>query len=190
MAMLTDLPTKTIKKLYTIIKSIKTITIMIYTEKQRNIAMELEKLTNHRFNVESLKKKLTEIFGKEIDGFELGYEDVENFPDWDYMFSVEDNEIGGDFDIYVLMHRSKIEFGVTDTFGNSFYVTEVGYDFTNPIIEKYGREWFEVTNEKYDITQPNWWFVAEFEDGILHMNNDIGVILLIQKDGKELCSYI
>ena len=121
---------------------------MIYNEKQRKISMELEKLTNHRFNEETLKKKLVEIFGKKIDGFELGYKDVEDFSDWNFMFSVEDNEIGGDFDIYVLMHRSKIEFGVNDTFGNTFYVTEVGYEFAPPIINKYGREWFDATDSR------------------------------------------
>ena len=36
----------------------------------------------------------------------------------------------------------------------------------------------------------DWWFVAEFDDGILHMNNDIGMMILIQKDGKELGCYI
>lgn len=163
---------------------------MIYTEKQQKVAMELENLTNHRFNVESLKKKLTEIFGKEIDGFELGYEDVEDFSDWNYMFSVEDDEIGGDFDIYVLMHRSVIEFGTNDTFGNSFYVTEVGYEFTPPFIHKYGREWFDASDKQFDVTQADWWFVAEFEDGVLHMNNNDGIMLLIQKDGTELGCYL
>lgn len=163
---------------------------MVYSKKQESIAMALENLTNHRFSVESLKKKLTEIFGKEIDGFELGYEDVTNFPDWNYMFSVEDDEIGGDFDIYVLMQRNFIVHNTTDEFGNTFYVTEVGYDFAPPTINKFGREWFDATNRGYDITTPNWWFVAEFDEGILHMNNDIGVMLLIQKDGKELGCYI
>lgn len=163
---------------------------MAYTEKQGKIIMELENLTNHRFNEESLKKKLTEIFGKEIDGFELGYKDVEDFSDWNYMFSVEDNEIGGDFDIYVLMHRSVIEFGVSDTFGNSFYVTEVGYEFATPYINKFGREWFDATDKQFDVTQADWWFVAEFEDGVLHMNNNDGIMLFIQKDGKELGCYI
>ena len=163
---------------------------MVYTEKQRKIAMELEKLTNHRFNEETLKKKLTEIFGKEVDGFGLGYEDVEDFSDWNYMFSVEDSEIGGDFDIYVLMHRSVIEFETKDTFGNSFYVTEVGYEFAPPFIHKYGREWFDATDNKYDVAQADWWFVAEFEDGVLHMNNKDGIMLFIQKDGKELGCYL
>jgi hypothetical protein len=163
---------------------------MVYTERQRRIAMELEQLINHRFNEETLKDKLTEIFGKEIDGFELGCEDVDYFSDWNYMFSVEDNEIGGDFDVYFLTHRSVVQYGNKDLNGNTLYVTEVNYEFTNPIINKYGREWFDATDKEYDITQADWWFVAEFEDGSLHMNNDIGMMLLIQKDGTELACYI
>ena len=56
-------------------------------------------------------------------------------------------------------------------------------------INKYGRKWY-ICDEKFDITMPNWWFVAEFEEGVLHMNNEIGVMVLIQKDGTELMCYI
>lgn len=163
---------------------------MIYTDKQQEIANKLECLTNQRYSLEKLKNKLKEIFGKEIDGFELGYQDVDTFPDWNYMFSVDDNEIGGDFDIYVLFHKCMVEFNSADNLGNSFYITEVGYEFAPPIINKYGREWFDATNRGYDVTSPNWWFVAEFEDGVLHMNNDIGLMILIQKNGTELGCYI
>lgn len=103
---------------------------MVYTKKQRKIAKAMESLVHKRFNEETLKAELTKIFGKEIDGFELGYEDVEDFPDWDFMFAVNDDEIGGDFDVYVLMHKNK------DMFGNTLYVTEVAYDFCNSIIIK------------------------------------------------------
>lgn len=101
---------------------------MVYTKKQREIVKAMESLVHKRFNEETLKAKLNKIFGKEIDGLELGYEDVEDFSDWDYMFSVNDDEIGGDFDVYVLMHKNK------DMFGDTFYVTEVGCDFCNSII--------------------------------------------------------
>jgi hypothetical protein len=103
---------------------------MVYTKKQRKIAKAMESLVHKRFNEETLKAELNKIFGKEIDGFELGYDDVEEFPDWDYMFAVNDDEIGGDFDVYVLMHKNK------DMFGNTLYVTEVAYDFCNSIIIK------------------------------------------------------
>jgi hypothetical protein len=92
------------------------------TEKQTAIVIALEHLVQRRFNKESLEKELSRIFGQPIT-LELGCEDVDYLSDWNYMFNVENDEIGGDFDIYVLMHRNK------DIWGNTMYVTEVGYDF-------------------------------------------------------------
>lgn len=92
------------------------------TEKQIAIVIALESLVHRRFNKESLEKKLSDIFGQPIT-IELGCEDIDYLPDWNYMFNVENDEIGGDFDIYVLMHRNK------DIWGNTMYVTEVGYEF-------------------------------------------------------------
>ena len=93
--------------------------------RQVDIINKLEKLVHNRFSVESLEKKLSEIFGGEEIHIELGYLDVEDetASDWNYMFTSEQDVIGGDFDIYVLMHRNK------DCSGNTMYVTEVGYDF-------------------------------------------------------------
>ena len=93
--------------------------------RQVDIINKLEKLVHNRFSVESLEKKLSEIFGGEEIHIELGYLDVEDetASDWNYMFTSEQDVIGGDFDIYVLMHRNK------DSSGNTMYVTEVGYDF-------------------------------------------------------------
>ena len=94
-------------------------------ERQISIINRLEKLVHNRFSVESLEKKLSEIFGGENIHIELGYIDVEDetAPDWNYMFTSEQDVIGGDFDIYVLMQRNK------DNNGNTMYVTEVGYEF-------------------------------------------------------------
>ena len=97
------------------------------TEKQREIAQQLEDLVHQRFNKETLEKRLSDIFKEEIH-IELGYEDVEDFPDYNYMFSSDNEEYGGDFDIYVLMHKNLQK----DCFGNDMYVTEVGYDFAFP----------------------------------------------------------
>lgn len=93
--------------------------------RQVSIINKLEKLVHNRFSVESLEKKLSEIFGGEEIHIELGYLDVEDetAPDWNYMFTSEQDVIGGDFDIYVLMHRNE------DSSGNTMYVTEVGYEF-------------------------------------------------------------
>lgn len=97
-----------------------------YTQ-QILIIQKLERLVHNRFSVESLEKKLSEIFGGEKIHIELGYLDVEDetAPDWNYMFTSEQDVIGGDFDIYVLMHRNK------DNNGNTMYVTEVAYEFFN-----------------------------------------------------------
>ena len=93
--------------------------------RQVDIINKLEKLVHNRFSVESLEKKLSEIFGGEEIHIELGYIDVEDetAPDWNYMFTSEQDVIGGDFDIYVLMQRNK------DWNGNTMYVTEVSYEF-------------------------------------------------------------
>ena len=95
--------------------------------RQMSIIHKLEKLVHNRFSVESLEKKLSEIFGGEKIHIELGCIDVEDetAPDWNYMFTSEQDVIGGDFDIYVLMQRNK------DCNGNTMYITEVGYEFFN-----------------------------------------------------------
>jgi hypothetical protein len=93
-------------------------------EQQREIKLALESLVHQRFNKESLEEKLSQIFNEKIT-IELGCEDVEEFPDWNYMFTSEQPIIGGDFDVYVLMQKNK------DMLGNTMYVTEVGYEFTN-----------------------------------------------------------
>lgn len=95
--------------------------------RQVDIINKLEKLVHNRFSVESLEKKLSEIFGGEEIHIELGYLDVkdETASDWNYMFTSEQDVIGGDFDIYVLMQRNK------DINGNTMYVTEISYEFFN-----------------------------------------------------------
>ena len=94
-------------------------------ERQVSIISKLEKLVHNRFSVESLEKKLSEIFGGEEIKIELICEDVDYLADWNYAFTSEQDVIGGDFDIYVLMQRNK------DNNGNTMYVTEVGYEFFN-----------------------------------------------------------
>lgn len=86
------------------------------------IIIKLESLVGRRFNKKTLEQELSKIFKEEIH-IQLGYEDVDNFPDYNYMFYSENEEYGGDFDVYVLKQRHK------DDSGNNLYVTEVGYDF-------------------------------------------------------------
>ena len=47
--------------------------------------------------------------------------------DWDYMFTSEQDVIGGDFDIYVLMHKNNR----VNLDGTSFLVTEICGEFFN-----------------------------------------------------------
>ena len=97
---------------------------MRYTNKQLEIINQLEGLVHYRFNKKTLEKKLSEIFNEPIK-LVLGYQDVKDFSDYDYMFTSDKEEIGGDFDIYILKHKH------TDINGNTWYVTEVGYEFFN-----------------------------------------------------------
>lgn len=59
-------------------------------------------------------------------------------------------------------------------------------DVTPPKVTKYGREWFE-TYEDYAFVEnnPNWWFTAEFTEGKLYINNLLGIMLLIEPDGRR-----
>lgn len=64
-------------------------------------------------------------------------------------------------------------------------------DVTPPKVTKYGREWVE-TYEDYAFVEnnPNWWFTAEFAEGKLYTNNALGIMLLIEPDGRRLESHI
>lgn len=97
---------------------------MKYSEKQVAVVLALENLVHKRFNKDSLEKELSKIF-KEPITIELGCEDVDYLSDWNYMFSSENDEIGGDFDIYVLKHKN------TDIWGNTMFVTEINAEFFN-----------------------------------------------------------
>lgn len=124
-----DILKNTYNKLETISKSILEEEILNLENKENKtpqdiIIERLENLVGQRFNEKTLNEELSSIFNEEIK-VELGYEDVEEFPDYDYMFESQNNEYGGDFDIYVLKHKA------TDFLGNDFYVTGVGYDFYN-----------------------------------------------------------
>jgi hypothetical protein len=97
---------------------------MIGARKRMEVVDALDNLLHKRFNKESLEKKLSEIFEEEIH-IALGCEDVDYLTDWDYMFTSEREDIGGDFDIYVLFHKDMRK-GCDDA---QFMVTEVAYDF-------------------------------------------------------------
>lgn len=59
-------------------------------------------------------------------------------------------------------------------------------DTTPSVISKYGREW-KHASEKYDVgNDADWWFIAEFAEGSLYMNNVLGIMLFIERTGNEL----
>lgn len=59
-------------------------------------------------------------------------------------------------------------------------------DTTPSVISKYGREW-KHASEKYDVgNDADWWFIAEFAEGSLYMNNVLGIMLFIERNGNEL----
>lgn len=97
---------------------------MIGATRRMEVVDALDNLLHKRFNKESLEKKLSEIFEEDIH-ISLGCEDVDYLTDWDYMFTSEREDIGGDFDIYVLFHKDMRK-GWNDA---QFMVTEVAYDF-------------------------------------------------------------
>ena len=54
------------------------------------------------------------------------------------------------------------------------------------VITKYSREW-KISTEKYDVgNDADWWFIAEFAEGSLYINNVIGLMLFIERNGTEL----
>ena len=89
---------------------------------QLDVISKLENLVYQRFNEETLNEELSKIFGEEIK-VEIGCEDVDYLTDWDYMFTSNQDIIGGDFDIYFLKHREN------NVAKETFMVTEVGYEF-------------------------------------------------------------
>lgn len=96
------------------------------TEKQRIIIGAMQELVHGRFSKESLEEQLSMIFEEPIT-IELGCEDVDYLTDWNYMFTSNHKDWGGDFDVYVLMHKENRKcFG-----GATFMVTEIGYEFFN-----------------------------------------------------------
>ena len=94
-------------------------------QRQHDISTKLAKLLFKRFNEKTLEEELSKIFGGEKIHIELGQEDVDYLTDWNFMFTSEQEDIGGDFDIYVLYHKEKR----VGHDGATFMVTGVDCDF-------------------------------------------------------------
>jgi hypothetical protein len=93
---------------------------------QKFVITELEKLVGRRFSLETLEMELKKTF--KLDDY-IGIEDVTSdkddcdTSDYNLMGCLNAHGIFCDFDIYFLKLRKK------DWDGNTFYVTEVGYEF-------------------------------------------------------------
>lgn len=85
------------------------------------IIKKLEALVHKRFNMDSLRQELEQIFNTKIDLYPSEVEAVELSGDECVSFGIGDSF--GVFDIYYLPHIR------TDMSGNTLYVTEVGYAF-------------------------------------------------------------
>jgi hypothetical protein len=95
------------------------------TTRQKNVQNALHALVHQRFNKKTLESKLKYIFG--VNSITLcECEDEYWSGDWYYSFEINDEELGGFFDIYHLMMRPKPK---DDDDGLRFYVTEVSIGF-------------------------------------------------------------
>lgn len=92
------------------------------TEVHERIAMQLEKLVHNRFNKETLNEALSHIFQQPIRAELVGEDDI-NAIDWELYFEVDSSYVKGGFSVYFLPHKNR------DCFGNTIYITEVGYEF-------------------------------------------------------------
>lgn len=74
----------------------------------------LEKLVHKRMTESELNERLTQIFGREVK-VEQGQYDEDWHGDDYYTFCVDDEEIGGYFDIYYLKTNGQDKFYITET---------------------------------------------------------------------------
>ena len=94
------------------------------TKLQKQIATYLEELVGKRFNEETLKHRLTDIFQWEVKVEDISDKEDE-LADYNFVFGFgdTDSELYGFGDIYFLkMRREGFD-------GSTFYVTEVNVDF-------------------------------------------------------------
>ena len=139
------------------------------TIKQSKIELLLNKLVHLRFNKETLEKKLSEIFGETII-IELGCDDADYLSDWNYMFTSNNEEYGGE----------KI-----DIHGATFMITEINCDFflkyyNMENIKKFSSKGISITREDYE-SLPLPMYAYEF--------NDEQMQTLVENIANSLCAY-
>lgn len=85
------------------------------TERQRELSKALEDLCSYRLTKEELNEKLTRLFGKAVEVEEGQYDEDWQGDDY-FTFAVDDDELGGYFDLYYIQMPRRPEL---------FFITEV-----------------------------------------------------------------
>jgi hypothetical protein len=85
------------------------------TERQRELSKALENLCSYRLTKEELNEKLTRLFGKAVEVEEGQYDEDWQGDDY-FTFEVDDDELGGYFDLYYIQMPRRPEL---------FFITEV-----------------------------------------------------------------
>jgi hypothetical protein len=85
------------------------------TERQRELSKALENLCSYRLTKEELNEKLTRLFGKAVEVEEGQYDEDWQGDDY-FTFAVDDNELGGYFDLYYIQMPKRSDL---------FFITEV-----------------------------------------------------------------
>ena len=85
------------------------------TERQRELSKALENLCSYRLTKEELNDKLTRLFGKAVEVEEGQYDEDWQGDDY-FTFAVDDDELGGYFDLYYIQMPRRPEL---------FFITEV-----------------------------------------------------------------
>lgn len=85
------------------------------TERQRELSKALENLCSYRLTKEELNEKLTRLFSKAVEVEEGQYDEDWQGDDY-FTFAVDDDELGGYFDLYYIQMPRRPEL---------FFITEV-----------------------------------------------------------------
>ena len=85
------------------------------TERQREVRKALEDLCSHRLTTRELNEELSRIFGKTIEVEEGLYDEDWQGDDY-FTFAVDDDELGGYFDLYYIQMPRRPDL---------FFITEV-----------------------------------------------------------------
>ena len=90
----------------------------------------------------------------------------------------------------ILQYRGLYDLTKKDITYGDIMVSQGVIENPNKTIKLCGREW-KLANKYYNVGMDlNWCFIAEFSEGILHINEVMGKCLLIMKDGTEYESVI